>query len=171
MPDITSVNKVLFTGIFTILILFGFSTNAGEHGQGSGFKVGILVCESIPGSRVNLVIHSTADVRCAFDNNGTIERYIGETGIALGLDISIKQDEKIAFTVLAASSDIRPGSYSLAGKYLGGQASAAAGIGLGARILVGAGDRNFSLQPLALETSTGLGASAGIGFLNIEADR
>ena len=166
------MNNTLYTGIFSLLVVVvSFSTSAGEPDQEAGFEVGVLVCESIPGSRVNLVIRSTANVRCTFDNNGIIERYTGETGIALGLDISIKQNEKIVFTVLAASSDTRPGSYALAGKYLGGQASAAVGAGVGARVLVGAGEKNFSLQPLALEYSTGIGASAGIGFLNIRADQ
>ena len=171
MPNTTLLIKSLFIGMFSMLSLSGISAYAGEHDQEAGFEVGVLICEAIPGSRVNLLIRSTADVKCTFDNNGTIERYIGETGIALGLDISIKKNEKMAYTVLAASSDTRPGSYSLAGKYVGGQASAAAGVGLGAKVLVGGGDKNFSLQPLALETSTGLGASAGIGFLYIEPDR
>jgi hypothetical protein len=41
----------------------------------------------------------------------------------------------MAFTVLAASSDTNPGSYALAGRYVGGQASAAVGVGLGAKVL------------------------------------
>jgi hypothetical protein len=139
--------------------------------QQAGFEVGILKCSVIPGTRVNLLIRTTADVECTFDNRGTIERYRGETGIALGLDLSFKSDEKMAFAVLAVSSDVIPGGYALAGKYLGGQAAAAVGVGLGAKVLIGSGDKNFSLQPLALETSSGIGVSAGIGFLYIEPAR
>ena len=134
----------------------------------AGLQLGILKCTVVPGSRLNLLIRSTADVQCTFDNQGTIERYKGETGIALGLDLSLKDNETMAFAVIAASKDAAPGSYALAGKYIGGQASAAAGVGLGAKALVGAGNKNVSLQPIALESSTGLGASAGIGFLYIE---
>ncbi|MGH8245886.1 MAG: DUF992 domain-containing protein [Gammaproteobacteria bacterium] len=137
----------------------------------AGVQIGILSCSVVPGSRINLLIRSTADVTCSYDNQGTVERYRGEAGIALGLDLSIKNDEKMAFAVIAASSDVNPGAYALAGKYVGGQASAAAGVGLGAKVLVGGGSKNFSLQPLALEASTGLGASAGLGFLYIEAAR
>lgn len=135
----------------------------------AGVQIGILACEVVPGSRVNLLIRSTADVKCTYDNQGTIERYNGEAGIALGLDLSFKNDEKFGFAVIAASSDVTPGAYALAGKYVGGQASAAAGVGVGAKVLVGGGEKNFSLQPVGLEGSTGLGASAGIGFLYIEA--
>jgi hypothetical protein len=135
----------------------------------AGVQIGILACEVIPGSRVNLLIRSTADVRCTYDNKGTVERYNGEAGIALGVDLSFKTEEKFGFAVIAASSDVTPGAYALAGKYVGGQASAAAGVGVGARVLVGGGDKNFSLQPIGLEGSTGsIGATGGLGFLYIE---
>ncbi|MBI2993947.1 MAG: DUF992 domain-containing protein [Gammaproteobacteria bacterium] len=134
----------------------------------AGVQLGILQCKVIPGTRVNLLVRSTADVGCTFDYGGVVEKYRGETGIALGLDLSIKNDEQMAFGVIAASSDVTPGAYSLAGKYVGGQASAAAGVGVGAKVLIGGGKNNISLQPLALETSTGIGASGGLGFLYIE---
>ena len=137
--------------------------------QRSGIQVGIITCTVIPESRVNLLIRSTADVECIYDNQGNIEKYIGETGIALGLDLSIKQNEKFAFTVIAASADVQPGAHALAGKYVGGTLGATAGVGLSASALIGGGEKNISLQPLALGTSTGIGASGGIGFLYIEA--
>ena len=141
-----------------------------EDGE-AGFEVGVLKCSVVEGSRVNLLIRSTADINCTFDNAGTIEHYVGETGIGLGLDLSFKSNEKMFFTVLAATSDTRPGAYALAGKYAGAAAAAAAGVGVGAKVLVGGGDNNFSLQPLALESHQGLGASAGLGFLYIEPAR
>ena len=133
-----------------------------------GIEVGILNCTVVPGSRVNLLIRSTADVECTFENDGQIETYKGETGIAVGLDLSFRSDERMAFTVIAASEDIRPGAKALSGKYVGGQVSAAAGLGLGAKALVGGGAKNIGLQPLALETSTGIGIAGGLGFLYIE---
>lgn len=42
------------------------------------------------------------------------------------------------------------------------------GLGLGAKALLGGGAKNIGLQPLALETRTGLGASGGLSFLYIE---
>jgi hypothetical protein len=136
-----------------------------------GVQLGVITCTVIPGSRVNLLIRSTADVECVFNNQGTNEYYIGETGIAFGLDLSFKENEKMAFTVIAASEDVQPGAHALAGRYGGGQASAAVGVGVGAKVLIGGGDKNISLQPVALETSTGLGASAGLGFLYLEPKR
>lgn len=161
-------NAVRLMALAAACLLVEPVMNAAQAEETAGLQLGILKCTVVPGSRVNLLIRSTADVDCTFDYGGTIERYRGETGIALGLDISIKNDEQMAFAVIAASSDVTPGSYALEGKYVGGQAAAAAGVGVGAKVLVGGGSKNISLQPLALEASTGLGASAGLGFLYIE---
>ena len=141
---------------------------ASLEAQQPGLEVGLLTCSVVPGSRVNLVVRSTADVICQYTKGGAAENYIGETGIALGIDLSFRQDEKMAFTVLSASADIAPGSNALAGKYVGGEISAAAGLGLGAKALFGGGAKNVGLQPVALASSKGLGASGGLSFLYIE---
>ena len=133
-----------------------------------GVELGVIECTVVPGSRVNLIIRSTADVECSFNNQGTIEKYKGETGIGLGLDLSFRNDSKIAFTVFAASADVKPGAGSLAGKYVGGEVTAAVGVGLGAKALVGGGNDNISLHPLAIETNKGIGLSGGVGFLYLE---
>ncbi len=159
--------KKLFTPLFCIAALAGTGQAAMAEKE-SGLEVGVLKCTTVPGTRVNLLIRSTADVTCEFRNQNVVERYRGETGIALGLDLSIKSNEQMSFAVFAASSNVAPGGHSLAGKYVGGKMTAAAGIGLGAAALIGGGENNFSLQPLAIETSTGLGLSGGIGFLYIE---
>ena len=133
-------------------------------------ELGILKCKSVPGTRINLVIRSTVDVTCTFDYAGGQERYVGETGIQLGLDLSFKKNEQFAFTVISAN-DVPAGNHALAGKYVGGKASASVIVGLGAAALIGGSDDNFGLNPIALEANEGLGASAGLGFLYIEADR
>ena len=152
-------------------VLLSLSAPMTQAADAPGVQVGVLTCSVVPGSRLNLIIRSTADVECVYENHGKTEKYKGETGIALGVDLSFKDNEKFAFAVLAASSDIMPGAYALAGKYVGGTLGAAAGVGVSASALIGGGEKNISLQPLAIGTSTGLGASGGIGFLYIEADK
>jgi hypothetical protein len=88
-------------------------------------------------------------------------------GMSFGIDLQQKSNEQAIFTVVAISGDTRPEAYSLEGTYVGGKASAALGIGAGASVMVGGGDKNFSLQPVAIETSTGLGAALGIGYLTL----
>lgn len=159
------IKSLAFASAFALVAGGGVATAE----ETAGLQIGIIKCNVIPGSRVNLLVRSTADVECTWEYAGAVEKYKGETGIALGLDLSFKDNETIAFTVIAASSDVTPGKYALAGKYVGGQADAALGVGVGAKVLVGGGNKNVSLQPLALSGSTGVGASAGVGFLYIEA--
>ncbi len=131
-------------------------------------RVGVLTCDTVPGSRVNLLVRSTADVMCEFkDSQGKSEKYKGESGIALGLDLSFQTEETFAFAVIS-TSDMSAGAHSLAGKYVGGKASASAGVGLGAAALVGGANDQFGLNPIAVGSNKGLGAAAGIGFLYIE---
>jgi hypothetical protein len=160
--------RTLFFSLFCVIAVLASQAGYTEDQQ-SGIQVGIVTCSVIPESRVNLLIRSTADVECVYENHGKTEKYIGETGIALGLDLNFKQNEKFAFTVIAASADVQPGAHALAGKYVGGTLGATAGVGLSASALIGGGAKNISLQPLSLGTNTGIGASGGIGFLYIEA--
>jgi hypothetical protein len=145
---------------------------AATAAQAAQTQIGVLSCQSVPGTRINLIIRSTTDIQCTFtDSQGVLERYVGETGIAFGADLTFgKSDESFAFTVISTTS-INAGGHTLAGKYLGGKASASLGVGVGVAILVGGDSDNFSLQPIALEGNRGFGAAAGLGFLYIEKAR
>jgi hypothetical protein len=140
------MNKTIkrISHLFCVALIASFyqPVLADNHG---GLEIGILKCIVVSGSRVNLIIRSTADVTCEFNNAGTVEKYKGETGIGLGLDLSFKTDETMHFTVFAASSDVSIGSHALAGKYVGGELSAALGVGLGAKALIGGSNDSFSL--------------------------
>ncbi|MBF0368297.1 MAG: DUF992 domain-containing protein [Magnetococcales bacterium] len=133
----------------------------------SGVKIGILTCRQLPGG-YNLLIHSVAYVGCEFTSSRGMERYTGESGVGLGLNLEWNPAETILFTVLGSTSDIRMGQHVLAGKYFGAKASASVGVGTGVQVLVGGGNKNISLQPLALEGSTGLGAAAGLSYLSLQ---
>ncbi len=143
----------------------------GQASAAEGVNIGLLKCRTIPGTTVQLLIHSSVGLNCVFETANGKESYKGESGIGLGIDLSWKRDENITYAVLSASKDYKMGSYSLAGKFVGAKASATVGVGAGVAVLVGGGAKNISLQPLALEGSTGLGVAGGIGYLFIEADR
>ena len=144
---------------------------AESEGRG-GVEAGVLTCNSIPGTRLNLLIHSSIDVNCTFETaDGKTEQYTGDTGIGLGVDLNWDRKEKLYFSVVSAGADITAGAYSLAGRYLGGKASITAGLGVGAAALIGGSDDNIALQPLALETSSGLGLSGGMAYLFLEPAR
>ncbi len=143
----------------------------GQASAAEGVNIGLLKCRTIPGTTVQLLSHSSVGLNCVFETANGKESYKGESGIGLGIDLSWDRDENIAYAVLSASKDYKMGSYSLAGKFVGAKASATVGVGAGVAVLVGGGEKNISLQPLALEGSTGLGVAGGIGYLFIQADR
>ena len=130
-------------------------------------EAGVLKCETVPNTRRNYIIRSTADVDCVFEKKGgSTEKYRGETGIAIGATLTFKQTaEKLYYTVGAATTNVESGA--LAGKYIGGQVDLAAKKGAGGAILVGGGSNQISLSPMGL-TQEGYGVSAGVGFLYLE---
>ena len=150
----------------TALLILASPVQAGESTAGT--KIGILTCESIPNTRLNLLIHSTVDVECKFvsSDRSTVEKYIGETGVQFGLDISHKITQSLVFAVLAA--DFKQGTHKLAGKYLGAGASVSLGGGVGVHVLVGDGQDSVSLEP-AFEGNEGMGATIGLTYLYLQA--
>ncbi len=127
----------------------------------------------MPGSRHYLIVHSSVDLDCAFRTPNGIERYTGETGVGLGLDLSIMKDERMMCSVLTMGSDVRAGRHGLEGRYIGvgGQAPAAFGVDLGVASLVGAGNDQVALNPVTIKAGEGIGASAGIPYLTLPRGR
>jgi len=156
----------LLLGMGMSLLLVTVPAYAGNSTAGT--KIGILTCKTVPNSGVNLLIHSTVDITCRFESTdgSGVEHYVGETGVGLGIDFSYDIKKQMAFTVFAA--DTVNGSHKLAGKYGGVGASISAGLGGGVQLLVGGSNKSVSLQPV-IEGSTGIGASAGITYLFLQA--
>ena len=51
---------------------------------------------------------------------------------------------------------------ALAGDYVGASAEASAGVGVGANLLVGGSDESFTLQPVSVQTQTGVNLALGV---------
>ena len=162
------IRRVAIAASITAALVF--SPLAASASAAPGLNVGVLTCQHVPGTRLNLIIHSSVRVTCVFNTPSGQERYKGTTGIGLGVDLAWSQHSQIAFAVLLAGSDVRVGSYSLAGRYVGAKGSVAVGAGVGTAALIGAGAKNVSLQPMAFEAVTGFGAAAGVGYLILEPD-
>ena len=88
---------------------------------------------------------------------GTIRKY--------GLDIGSTSRGVLAWDVLAPTEGRKRGA--LTGDYIGVDASATVGAGVGEKLLVGGLDRFFSQQPLSVEAQTGLALSAGVTSLTL----
>ena len=158
-----NIHTVLLSILFLMYAPFAMSDDAGAKAE-----VGVVTCKYVPGSKVNLLIHSSASFDCVFDHGGDKDYYNGEAGIGLGLDLQWSEQSTIAYTVMASTGKSIDWSVALNGTYTGGKASAALGIGVGAAVLLGGGDSSIALVPLALEGGTGVGASAGVGYLSLQ---
>jgi hypothetical protein len=128
----------------------------------SGVKLGTLSCQVSSGW--GFVFGSSRSVNCVFSGKGRVEDYKGSI-TKFGVDVGYQRSGVMLWSV-AAPGDVAPGS--LAGKYGGGTAGAAVGVGLAANALIGGGSGQIALQPLSVEGMTGLNVAAGIGGLTLE---
>ena len=135
-------------------------------------EVGILTCTTVEGTGSNYLIHSTVDVKCQFvAGNGKTEFYKGETGIGLGIALNIKVQSTLKYTVFSSQTGDNALNHGLAGKYGGAKMAATVGVGIGAAALVGGSGDSFTLNPIAIEASTGIfGAEGGAAYLHIVPD-
>lgn len=127
-------------------------------------KVGVLRCNVAGG--LGLIIASSRDMRCAFTsaNGRRVEYYYG-TIRKFGLDIGATNQGTLVWSVFAPTG--APLHGALAGDYIGATASATIGAGLGANALVGGLNRTFTLQPLSVQTQTGLNFAGGVGQMSL----
>jgi Protein of unknown function (DUF992) len=123
--------------------------------------VGGLRCDVAGG--LGLIVTSSKEMSCIFTSTGgQTEHYYG-TIRKFGLDIGATDSGILAWTVFAPTSD--PGPGALAGEYVGVDASATVGAGVGANVLVGGSDQTISLQPLSVQAQTGLALAGGVAAL------
>ncbi|MGC9954893.1 MAG: DUF992 domain-containing protein [Rhizomicrobium sp.] len=136
------------------------SAQAAEH----GVKVGELTCGVASGW--GFVFGSTKHLRCVFrQSNRHAVHYKGSIS-KFGMDIGYTEGGVLVWEVVAPTSDVRPGA--LQGDYVGVSASATAGVGVGANVLVGGFDKSISLQPLSVSGNEGLNVAAGVGSITLK---
>lgn len=154
------MRKILLAGAAASALAMATNANAAPE----GVKVGVLSCDVESGW--GFIVGSSKSVRCAFHpNRGEPDRYEGSIS-KLGVDIGYTAGGKIVWDVVAPSSDIRSGA--LQGDYAGATASATAGVGVGANVLIGGLDKSIALQPVSVEGNTGLDVAAGVGALSLK---
>jgi len=118
---------------------------------------------------MNLLIHSTKDIRCQFTSvdGRFVEYYKGETGIRFGIDIRFGKGTDISYSVL--SNAFEQGRHQLSGKYSGASGSATFGLTAGDSSSIEKDDKSIFLQPIEIDAS-GVGAAGGLSYLYLEAD-
>jgi hypothetical protein len=135
----------------------------GSPADAAGVKVGVLTCHVSSGW--GFIFGSSKDLRCNFSpSRGYGERYVG-TVSKFGVDVGYTAGGVLVWDVIAPTTTLKRGA--LAGGYGGATASATAGVGVGANVLVGGFDRSVTLQPVSIEGNTGLNVAAGIGAITL----
>ena len=122
-------------------------------------QVGMLSCDVSAG--IGMILMQKQTLTCVFTpaNGGRPDPYLGridEFGVAIG---AVSQGH-LVWGVMAPSTGVPRGA--LSGTYSGVGAQATAGAGLGANVLVGGTGRAFSLQPISVQSQTGLNIAGGI---------
>lgn len=151
------VSMLVLLAAFLVGSVGAYSARAAEQ---AGVNLGSLTCKSKPGTGVQLLLVSSVAIECTFKTPAGEEKYKGEIGF-LGVDLSRKDEQTLLFTVVGLTRNVKIGTHSLEGDYLG--ASVAAGIlgqGVGSTALVGGVRKSFNLVPSA-DTFKGAGISAG----------
>jgi len=148
---------------------FGLALSTGVAGPAPAFaqaddgvEVGTLVCDVSGG--LGLILGSQREMVCVLEAvDGYTDAYVGVIN-RFGLDLGATTAGTIVWTVIAPTQDMyAPGA--LSGNYVGASGEATLGVGLGANVLVGGGERSFSLQPISIQGQTGLNIAAGVAEL------
>lgn len=129
-------------------------------------KIGMLDC-TIQGG-VGKIISSSKAATCTFrpSDNGPVTTYSGRIE-KFGLDVGTSGPTLMRWFVLAPTRDAY-GPGALAGTYVGPTADASVGVGGGANVLVGGSDRSFTLQPVSVQSQTGVNLAIGVGKFTLE---
>jgi len=157
-------------GLYLMIFLLLSGNALAGHVEAPKQMVGMLECKALPHSGLNLLIHSSRDIRCKFTSKDKriVEYYKGETGIKFGIDIGIGKHENIAYAVLSRDFEYR--NHQLVGKYSGASGNATLGISAGDSAPIEKNDKSISLQPVKVKTS-GAGAAAGFAYMYLEVDK
>lgn len=120
---------------------------------------GMLNCKS--GGSSTFVVLSTRTFDCTYTPTagGPVQVYKADVQ-RFGAQIGFTNDVVLGWAVFSVTGKPEPGA--LAGKYVGGSAGAAVGIGGSANGLVGGLGNSFTLQPVSLQGETGLNVVATV---------
>ncbi len=153
--------------VFLTTAVMGAAFSQGNTASAQDAKVeaGVLRCEVEAG--VGLLIASSKGVACTFEGTGgDTENYTGKI-TKLGLDVGVTGKQRMVWRVLAPKG--AEAASSMGGRYVGASAGASVGVGGAANALIGGSDKNFVLQPISLQSGTGVNVALGVAAMRLEA--
>jgi uncharacterized protein DUF992 len=158
-PSANVFTNIFASCVLAISIISANTANATDNNA----QIGILKCDVEGG--VGLILGSKKKMTCVFTKkDDSTESYTGHV-LTIGVDIGVTKDSHITWAVLAPSGKNDKGA--LAGSYTGVTGEVTVAGGVGAKVLVSAGNQ-FTLQPFSGQTQKGLNIAAGIGSIKLE---
>jgi len=156
-----NIHAAALTAALSILP-FGLAAQAQTPPK--GVNVGSLNCTVAGG--VGFVFGSSKELDCILARtDGAAEHYTG-TVKKYGIDLGFTKQGHIVWLVFAPGQVAKG---ALAGDYVGPTASASVGVGVGANVLIGGGNKQVSLQPVSVEGNVGLNVAAGLAEVTLKA--
>ena len=152
------------TVIASLAALFAFASPLLAQSP-NWVKVGGLGCTMSP--TIGLLVVSEQKLNCTFTPSGPYppEHYAGTMG-TVGIDVGVIGGGLLAWAVYMPTEG--PPQGSLAGTYGGASGSIAAGVGVGANVLLGGSGRSVMLQPISVEGSVGIEVTLGVAALTLQ---
>ena len=125
-------------------------------------ELGVLTCDVDGG--FGAIFGSNRQASCVFvDARGGVTPYTAEI-TKVGLDLGFVANKSLVWSVLAASNNV---PRNLRGTYVGVNVEASAFVGVGGNAMVGGMRDSFALQPVSLQTQTGVNAALAVQVLRI----
>ena len=161
------MQRSIWAVVCAVLLVFGAAKYGQSHAQAqatskSGVNVGSLQCTVAGG--MGFVFGSSKDLDCLLvRTDGVAEHYRGAVN-KYGVDIGFTKEAHIVWLVFAPGA-IDKGA--LSGDYGGVTAAVAAGVGVGANVLIGGSNKQITLQPVSVEGSVGLNVAAGVAAVTL----
>lgn len=143
------------------LLSMGVLVAAATASNAAAVKAGTLSCHVDAGW--GLLIGSSKNADCVFTAANGKKTHYKANITKIGVDIGYTENKNIAWVVMSLNGD----GAGLAGTYVGANAEATVGVGLGANALVGGLNRNFALQPISVQGQTGLNAAVAVQALTL----
>lgn len=131
-------------------------------------RYGTLSCDISAG--IGLIFTEKQTLKCVYtrDDGSAPEHYVGNIE-EVGLELGTTSGGHLSWVVAAVAMQNGTPRGALAGTYVGAQANASLGEGIGANDLSGGFNGAFVLQPYSLQTQRGLNFAAGIAKVTLKA--
>lgn len=130
-----------------------------------GVEFGVLTCKLKDVH--NDIVYTSEKFACEYKpKSGDARTYEGEIK-SIGVDLSVTKDLTLVWGVMATGEGTKAPD-SLAGSYFGGTAAAEVGVGAGAGVMLGGGDKSIALQPVSVSGAIGAGASLDISEFDLK---